>query len=127
MEIETVLKKNKSRNVRYLVTAILITGLLVRIFLVDTFIVKGNSMAPTIVDGDYVFVNKTAYINQSPQKMDIVVGEFRNLDGVLVIKRVVGQPREWVYIENGEINVTDKKDGQRQRVAKLDQIGRAHV
>lgn len=100
--------------------ASVVTGVLLRIFIIDSFIVKGNSMAPTIEEGDYVFVNKTAFKKADPKRGDIVVGEFRDIDRVAVIKRVIGLPGEWIFIENGEIKVAKSKDGERKVVSRLD-------
>lgn len=108
------------RKALYLITALLLTAVLIRIFLLDTFIVSGDSMAPTIVGGDYVFVNKIAYLFDSPQRNDIVVGNFRGMDGIKAIKRVVGLPREWVRIENGEISVAEDRESDSLFIRDLD-------
>src|SRR5688572_7860785 len=87
---------SRKRRVLAFIVAVLVTGLLIRIWILDSFIVKGDSMAPTIVEGDYIFVNKAAYWRKTPERHDLVVGEFRDVEGVLAIKRVVGLPGEWI-------------------------------
>ena len=74
-----------------------VAAIAVRVFLIDSFIVKGESMAPTIIEGDYVFVDKRAYASKEPSRGDIIVGAFRGLD-VRAIKRIVAVPPEWVTV-----------------------------
>ncbi len=89
--------------------------------MLDSFIVKGNSMAPAIQAGDYVFVNKMAFRREAgPERKDIVVGKFRHLEGITAIKRVIGLSGEWVFIEKGEIFVAPDRDGERTPVGRLD-------
>ena len=95
---------------------VLITGIVIRIFFIDSFTVIGDSMAPTLVDGDYVFVNKHIYTRIMPQRGDIVVGNFRSIEPK-IIKRVVGLPGEWVFIkENGMIGVAAERDSALEEV-----------
>ena len=80
----------------------LLTGFLVRFFVVDSFVVRGNSMAPAVLDGDYVFINKTAYMFSKPQRHDIVAARPRAYSQTL-IKRVIGLPGERVEIQQGTV------------------------
>lgn len=114
------MKISKKRKVVYLLVVILLTALLVRIFLIDSFVVIGNSMAPTMINGDYVFVNKTAYWFSQPARGDVVVGNFRVMTEKKVIKRVIGLPGEWIFIENGTIYVSTERTGPRTEVGMLD-------
>lgn len=87
-----------------------LAAITVRIFLLDSFIVKGESMAPTIMDGDYVFIDKRAYISSEPLRGDIVVGEFRDLD-VRAIKRVIAVPPEWITVAPDIVYVQLGREG----------------
>ena len=85
--------------------AVLVAGIFLRIFVIDTFVVAGNSMAPLVRSRDYVFVNKLAYrFGGEPERNDIVVSRFRE-DSPHAIKRVVGLPRERVEITPEKIIV----------------------
>lgn len=85
--------------------AVLVAGIFLRIFVIDTFVVAGNSMSPLIQGKDYVFVNKLAYaFGDEPKRNDIVVSRFRE-DSPRTIKRVVGLPRERVEILPEKITV----------------------
>lgn len=103
----------------YFLTALSISAILVRVFVFDSFTVVGNSMAPTIQEGDHVFVNKTAYWFKSPSRKDIVVGNFRDMADKKAIKRVVALPGEWIILENGKLSVSTERDGEHQEVSEV--------
>lgn len=108
------------KTVIYFLTALFITVVAVRIFVVDSFAVKGNSMAPTIVDGDYVFVNKLAYaFKEKPKREDIVVFNFRDLPEIKIIKRIKALPQEWVFIIENNISVRGDLEEKGMLVGKL--------
>lgn len=117
---ETKSRRKRKSVIWSLLIASVLTGVMLRVFVVDSFIVKGDSMAPSIINGDYVFVNKLAYRDRGPERGDIVIGEFRGLDEMAAIKRVVGLPKEWVFIENGDIQVSTGRDGEMVVVGRLD-------
>ncbi|HEX6990120.1 MAG TPA: signal peptidase I [Bacillota bacterium] len=76
-------------------------ALLIRGFVVESFLVQGSSMEPTLHHGDRLLVNKIAYRIGSPQSGDIVVfhaplGEDRDY-----IKRVIAGPGDRIRIEDG--------------------------
>ena len=89
---------------------VMLTGIFLRIFVVDSFFVKGNSMSPLIQPGDYIFVNKLSYaFGWEPARNDIVVAKFRE-ENFEVIKRVVGLPRERVEITPEAIRIKKSRD-----------------
>ena len=111
---------SKVKKAAYIVTAVLISTFLIRYFILDSFLVIGNSMAPTLTNGDYIFVNKMAYDWHKPSRLDIVVVNFREMADKKAIKRIVGLPGEWIYIEKGIVYVANQRDGEKTEVGKLD-------
>jgi signal peptidase I len=87
---------------------ILLLVLLIRSFLFEPFRIPSGSMMPTLVEGDFIFVNKFAYglrlpvINTKfvqigePQHGDVVVFRLPSDPSVNYIKRVVGLPGDVV-------------------------------
>lgn len=65
-------------------------------------LIVGNSMLPTLRNGEFAAVNKLAYVFQAPQRGDIVV--IRTGSGLLV-KRVVGLPGEEIAVRHGAFYV----------------------
>ncbi|MBI3074696.1 MAG: signal peptidase I [Parcubacteria group bacterium] len=99
-----------TKQVFQLFLVVLLTGIVLRMFVIDSFIVKGNSMAPLILENDYVFVNKFAYaFGYEPKRNDIIVSRFRDVDPN-AIKRVIGLPRERVEISPEKIVVKKNRD-----------------
>jgi signal peptidase I len=87
---------------------ILLLVLVIRSFLFEPFRIPSGSMMPTLVEGDFIFVNKFAYglrlpvINTKfvkigePQHGDVVVFRLPSDPSVDYIKRVVGLPGDVV-------------------------------
>lgn len=75
------------------VIVVFVCTLFLRIFVVEGFVVSGDSMEPTIHSGDFVFINKLAYWWSEPQHGDIVVVIPRVYPNK-IIKRIIGLPGE---------------------------------
>ena len=71
----------------------------IRYFLFTPIVVDGDSMMPTLEDGDRMIVNKIGYTIGNPDRFDIVV--FHAPEGKDYIKRVIGLPGDHVeYIDD---------------------------
>jgi signal peptidase I len=97
--------------------------LVLRSFFFEAFRIPSGSMKPTLVEGDFIIVNKYTYGVRlpilgtqliplsKPKAGDIIV--FRHTDGKDLIKRVVGVPGDHIQYKdkqlfiNGEIVPTD--------------------
>lgn len=75
-----------------------VSALLLRVFVLEGFVVIGDSMAPAILSGDYVFINKLSYWRKEPAHGDIIVANPRGYQ-YKVIKRVSGLPGEYVEFD----------------------------
>ncbi len=94
--------------------------LLLRSFIFEPFRIPSDSMMPTLLDGDFIIVNKYAYglrlpvINRkvaqvgSPQRGDVVVFRFPRDPSVNFIKRLVGLPGDHVQVRGDRITVNGK-------------------
>lgn len=79
--------------------------LLIVILLGQTIVISGESMEPSLSDGENVFADKLS-LNILPIKRDdIIVFRLTNSSDTMLIKRVVGLPSEKVTIEGKEIQV----------------------
>lgn len=85
-----------------------VAAALLRTFVVEGFIVRGDSMEPTIRSGDYIFVNKLGFAWQEPERGDIIVAKPRG-EKFKIIKRVIGLPGERLAIENGRIIIRKER------------------
>ncbi len=73
--------------------------------------VIGNSMNPTLYDGDNLIMDKISYRVHEPERFDVVVFPPKiNLDNKNYIKRIIGLPGETVRIDReGNIYINDEK------------------
>jgi signal peptidase I len=94
--------------------------LVLRAFIFEPFRIPSDSMMPTLVDGDFIIVNKYAYglrlpvLNRKivaigePQRGDVVVFRFPVDPSVNFIKRLVGLPGDHIEVDHDRITVNGK-------------------
>src|SRR5580658_2344743 len=94
--------------------------LVLRSFIFEPFRIPSDSMMPTLLDGDFIIVNKYAYglrlpvLNEKivsiggPQRGDVVVFRYPLDPSVNYIKRLVGLPGDHVQVTNDRVTVNGK-------------------
>ncbi len=75
----------------------------VRHFVVQPFLVSGESMVPNFHNGDYLLIDEFTYRLRDPKRGEVIV--FRREDSTSFIKRVLGLPGERVHIEGGKVTI----------------------
>ncbi len=111
MESEQEQPKTGSALRELLETLILtvVTYLLVRTFLFETYRVVGQSMEPTLVQDQRLIVSKLSYRLHDPQRGDIIVFRDPNDSGRNLIKRIIGLPGEIIAINNGLVFINEQQ------------------
>ena len=112
-EVETfgksrTLQKRARTRTKELIEAILIAlviAAILRIFVVQAYRVDSDSMANTMVEGDFIFVNKFIYHFEEPAVNDIVVFEYPLNPAKDFIKRVVAVEGQTVEIIGKQLYV----------------------
>jgi signal peptidase I len=91
--------------------------LIVRAFIFEPFRIPSDSMMPTLLDGDFIVVNKFAYglrwpvLNEkfldtsSPQRGDVVVFRYPPNPSINYIKRLVGLPGDRIEVRDDQLVV----------------------
>ena len=85
---------------------IIVVVLFIKAFIVTPIKVNGESMYPTLEEGDIMILNKTAYYFNEPKRFDIVVVD---MPDEYLIKRVIGLPGEHIEYKDNILYVDGKK------------------
>ncbi len=104
-------KEHKSLWREYLETAViaLVAAVLLRLFVVSAYRVNSESMADSLLGGDYVFVNKLAYeYGSDPKVGDIIVFNYPNNPEKKFIKRISAMPGDVVQVADKVVYVNDE-------------------
>lgn len=80
----------------------------IRDHVVQTFKIPSASMAPSILPGDYIFLNKAIYKIQPIQRGDVVVFPNPNDRRFFFMKRIVALPGDSVEIRDNILYINDK-------------------
>ena len=101
-------------------------AMIIRTFLFQPFNIPSGSMIPTLLIGDYLFVNKFSYgysrhsfpfgppifkgrvLEGQPKRGDVVVFFNPKHDNLDYIKRLVGMPGDRVQVKDGVLHINDQ-------------------
>lgn len=86
---------------------IVVVVILIRSFIVTPVVVRGDSMDDTLKDGEVLFLSKIGYRIHEIERFDIVVIE--DIDGDLIIKRVIGMPGDAVYYKDNVLYINGEE------------------
>lgn len=107
-------KKSKGREVvEFLIPIVLavVIALLLKNFVFANAVVPTGSMLNTIQEGDRIIASRLSYINDDPERYDIIIFKFPDDESEYFVKRIIGLPGETVQVVNGTVYVT-KTDGE---------------
>ena len=79
-------------------------ALLIRAFVFEPFVVKGDSMNDTLANAEVMFTTKFDYLLGEPQRFDVVICHYPNRNENFV-KRIVGIPGDTVAVREGFLYV----------------------
>lgn len=93
-----------------IVVAVIIAIILKSVVFANAVVPTG-SMLNTIHEGDRIIASRLAYINEDPQRYDVIIFNYPDDETQIYVKRVIGLPGETVQVVNGVVYVT-KTDGE---------------
>jgi signal peptidase I len=76
---------------------------------IQTYVVTGVSMEPQIHRMESVSVDTSYFANRSPSRGDIVVFRNTKKKEQILVKRIIGLPKERIEFKNGEIYISGRK------------------
>lgn len=88
----------------------IIVAILLKMFVFANAVIPTGSMLNTIQENDRVIASRLSYINNDPERYDIVIFRFPDNENQYFVKRVIGLPGETVEVVEGIVYVT-KTDG----------------
>ncbi|KKQ87192.1 MAG: Signal peptidase I [Berkelbacteria bacterium GW2011_GWA2_38_9] len=87
-----------------------VLALLLRVYIIQPFIVEGLSMSSTLANNDYLLVDKLSYRFGEPQRGDIIVFKYPKDERFNYIKRIIGLPGETIRITQNNVVITNKQN-----------------
>ena len=113
-EAEEKKPKSKLREaVEFLIPIVVavIIAIILKSVVFANAVVPTGSMLNTIHEGDRIIASRLAYINEDPQRYDVIIFNYPDDEKQIYVKRVIGLPGETVQVVNGVVYVT-KTDGE---------------
>lgn len=109
-------KKNKSKIREAIdfcipIALAVVVAIILKTFVFANAVVPTGSMKNTIEEKDRIIASRLAYINDDPERYDVVIFKYPDDESQYYVKRVIGLPGETVEIVKGIVYVT-KTDGE---------------
>jgi signal peptidase I len=102
------------------VVVAIILAVVIRTFVIESFVVQGFSMEPTLLNGEHVLVDKAVFWFEPPSDGEVVVLKPPRLDTTeFYIKRVIATAGQTVSMRDGVVFV----DGVRQKEPFVRYVG----
>lgn len=102
-------KKPKKDRFWLTITSFVFVVAMLRLFIIDPFLVHGSSMEPTFDEGNYIIIDKLTYKLSDPNRGDVIVFDAPTEDSRYFIKRVIGLPGERVIVDGSVVQVYSKQ------------------
>lgn len=92
-----------------LLIIVVVVAFILRYFVMQPFIVEGQSMEPNFQDDELLIVEKISYMFRDPRRGEVVVFRFPGSPNLNYIKRIVGVPGDRVSIHDGAVFVNGQR------------------
>ena len=86
-----------------LVVIVVLVAFILRYFIMQPFVVEGQSMEPNFHDNELLIVEKVSYLLHEPRRGEVIVFRFPGSPNLNYIKRIVGVPGDRVSIHDGAV------------------------
>lgn len=108
-ELEKQKKKERKEDMITLIVVFVVFLILKQYVLINA-VIPSSSMKNTIQIGDRVFGNRLAYVNEDPERGDIVIFKYPDDEKQLFIKRIIGLPGDKIVIRDGLVYLNDEEE-----------------
>ncbi len=107
-----VFGRNPKRTLLRLICLVLVSLVVFRFVLIPIR-VTGTSMTPTFGDGKVTLINHQAYRFTKPKRGDVIAFRVPEEGDIVLLKRIIGLPRERVSIIDGQAYINGKAQVER--------------
>ena len=99
--------KHSSHLVREIIETLALTLVIFVVihFTIQNYMVDGTSMQPSLINNQYVLVNKLAYLFHAPERGDVIVFHWPVDTNKDLIKRVIGVPGDVIVIDSKTVRI----------------------
>ncbi len=87
------------------VDILLVLGILLRVFIVQPFLVDGSSMEPSFQDKEFILVDRLSYYFRQPERGEVIIFHAPQRPTEDYIKRIIAVPGETIKIEKNKIYI----------------------
>ncbi len=81
----------------------------IRAFLVQPFLVSGDSMVPSFSNKDYLLIDELTFRFREPERGEVIVFKYPKDPSTYFIKRIIGLPGDRVEIKDGRVVVANSQ------------------
>lgn len=92
-----------------LMVIVVVVAFILRYFVMQPFVVEGQSMEPNFYDNELLIVEKISYQLRDPRRGDVIVFRFPGSPNLNYIKRIVGTPGDSIAIHDGAVFINGRR------------------
>lgn len=95
-------------NLWEIIEVVLVAGIavfVIRTYVVQPFLVSGQSMEPNFQGGNYLLIDEVSYRVEDPQRRDVIVFRYPGNEKTFYIKRIIGIPGDQIVVNSGQVSV----------------------
>lgn len=110
---------SKVKNLLKFLCFVAVVGSIVwlfNLFLYAPTVINGDSMRPSLSDGDIIIIDKITYRMEDIERFDIVAFKYKYDYSQMYIKRVIGMPGETIYMKDNKIFILNKNTGEYEQL-----------
>lgn len=85
--------------------------------------VSGESMLPTLENGDNLIVDKLTYRFKEPERYEVIVFPYKYEDNTFFIKRIIGLPGETIQVKEGYVYINGELLGEDYGAEVMEESG----
>lgn len=87
----------------------IIFAIITHFFLIQTYIVPDNAMAPDYKRGDIILINRIPYFLDNFKRYDLIVYR-KNDNKTLYLRRIIGLPYERIIVNDGILSIKSSNE-----------------